>query len=144
MFAKKLNSWMFLLKKAFYWLRYQLFSKSLHGTHSPFVYKFLEDVVYDKHCYEEYKDIEDLRKRYIESNEEIVMRDFGAGAEKNDNKVLKVSFIARNFLKRKKYAQLLFRTIKYFRPPSSPHSNKYHRKQIWYRDVLSLMLYRNN
>jgi hypothetical protein len=46
MFDKKLNSDMNSLKKAIYWINYKLFSNSLHGTHSPFVYKFLEEVVY--------------------------------------------------------------------------------------------------
>ncbi len=46
MFDKKLNSAMNSLKKAFFWINYKLFSNSLHGTHSPFVYKFLEEVVY--------------------------------------------------------------------------------------------------
>lgn len=34
------------IKKALFWFNYKLFSNSLHGTHSPFVYKFLEEVVY--------------------------------------------------------------------------------------------------
>lgn len=46
MFYKKLNSAMNRIKKAFFWFNYKLFSNSLHGTHSPFVYKFLEEVVY--------------------------------------------------------------------------------------------------
>lgn len=35
------------IKKGLLWINYKLFSNSLHGTHSPFVYKFLEDVVYN-------------------------------------------------------------------------------------------------
>lgn len=34
------------IKKGLFWFNYKLFSNSLHGTHSPFVYKFLEEVVY--------------------------------------------------------------------------------------------------
>jgi hypothetical protein len=47
MFYKKLNSAMNSIKKALLYINYKLFSNSLHGTHSPFVYKFLEDVVYN-------------------------------------------------------------------------------------------------
>ncbi len=46
MFDKKLNSAMNRIKKVLFWFNYKLFSNSLHGTHSPFVYKFLEEVVY--------------------------------------------------------------------------------------------------
>jgi hypothetical protein len=34
--------------RAYYWLSHYLFSNTLHGTHSPFVYSFLENVVYQK------------------------------------------------------------------------------------------------
>lgn len=46
MFDKKLNSVMNRIKKALFRINYKLFSNSLHGTHSPFVYRFLEEVVY--------------------------------------------------------------------------------------------------
>lgn len=34
------------LKRAILRLNHYIFANTLHGTHSPFVYKFLEDVVY--------------------------------------------------------------------------------------------------
>lgn len=34
--------------RAYYWLFHYIFSNTLHGTHSPFVYSFLENVVYQK------------------------------------------------------------------------------------------------
>lgn len=37
-----------LLFKAFHWLLHYSYSNTLHGTHSPFVYSFLENVVYQK------------------------------------------------------------------------------------------------
>lgn len=37
-----------LLFKAFYWLLHYSYSNTLHGTHSPFVYAFLEKVVYQQ------------------------------------------------------------------------------------------------
>jgi hypothetical protein len=36
------------LIRTYYWLSHYLFSNTLHGTHSPFVYSFLENVVYQK------------------------------------------------------------------------------------------------
>lgn len=118
MFAKRLNSLMFLLKNAFFWAKYKILSNSLHGTHSPFVYKLLEEVVYDYSQFEEYHTVENLRKSYKNSTEKITMMDFGAGSSKNNNKILKVSFIASNFLNKKKYSQLLFRLIRKFKPES--------------------------
>ncbi len=37
-----------LLFKAFHWLLHYSYSNTLHGTHSPFVYSFLERVVYQE------------------------------------------------------------------------------------------------
>ncbi len=34
--------------RSYHWLSHYLFSNTLHGTHSPFVYSFLENVVYQK------------------------------------------------------------------------------------------------
>lgn len=36
-------------KRAFLWLKHYIFSDTLHGTHSPFVYHFLQDIVYKPH-----------------------------------------------------------------------------------------------
>ena len=34
------------LKRGCLWLKHYFFSNTLHGTHSPFVYAFLENTVY--------------------------------------------------------------------------------------------------
>ncbi len=36
-------------KKALLWLKHYILSDTLHGTHSPFVYQFLENIVYKDH-----------------------------------------------------------------------------------------------
>ncbi len=33
-------------KRGLMWLKHYIFSNTLHGTHSPFVYSFLENIVY--------------------------------------------------------------------------------------------------
>lgn len=39
--------------RAFSWLYHYLFSNTLHGTHSPFVYSFLENVVYQESAHKD-------------------------------------------------------------------------------------------
>lgn len=55
-------------KKAFQWLNHYIFSNTLHGTHSPFVYEFLEDVVYQSNIKPKNKNVP-LIERIINSRE---------------------------------------------------------------------------
>jgi hypothetical protein len=58
-----------LLKRAFLRLNHYIFANTLHGTHSPFVYHFLEDVVYQPNINSKNK-YEQLIERIINSREE--------------------------------------------------------------------------
>lgn len=76
------------------YFRYYFSSNTLHGTHSPFVYKLLEEVIYSKSNYYAYENIEALKKQILQ--------------EKN-------SFsLSPSFLN--KYYFLLFRLINQFKP----------------------------
>ncbi len=105
-----------LFKQAYLYTKYLLNSKTLHGTHSPFVYSFLEDVVYQKLKYGEFENIEKRRLDLINDTRSIIIKDFGAGSEKNDGKSKRISKIALSSLKPAKYAELYFRIIKWQQP----------------------------
>jgi len=87
-----------------------------HGTHSPFVFDFIKNVLTDKNQYPCYNDIEQLRNVLKRDNTVIEVVDFGAGSSvlKTNNRVVKN--IANSSLKPKKYAQLLYRMVKYYQP----------------------------
>ncbi|MEO8820839.1 MAG: class I SAM-dependent methyltransferase, partial [Ginsengibacter sp.] len=85
-----------------------------HGTHSPFVFDFIIHVLNDKKKYDCYKKIEPLRKKMFENEISIEVEDFGAGSAFMPFKNRKIKDIARSSLKKKKYAQLLFRIAKYY------------------------------
>ena len=87
-----------------------------HGTHSPFVYKFITDILNDKKKYPEYKTIEQLRKQLLQEKKSIEVQDFGAGSRTISTKNRIVKDIAGSSLKPRKYAQLLFRIVRYFKP----------------------------
>lgn len=82
-----------------------------HGIHSPFVFQFVQNVIYEKHPFYIFRTIEQYRKMLLADNSEIFVTDFGA----RKNRQRKISDIARKSLKSKKFAQLLFRTAVYFR-----------------------------
>lgn len=87
-----------------------------HRIHSPFVFDFIKNVLNDKTTYGCYKSIEPLRKQLLNDNTIIAVEDFGAGSAVIPFRDRKVSAIAASSLKKKKFAQLLFRIVKYYQP----------------------------
>lgn len=87
-----------------------------HGIHSPFVFDFVKNVLNDKQSYPAYQQIEKLRKKLLADPTVIEVEDFGAGSTVIKTNKRVVSAMAVSSLKPKKYAQLLYRMVKYFKP----------------------------
>ena len=87
-----------------------------HGIHSPFVFDFISHVLADKTQYPSYQKIEAIRTALKADNTTIEVEDFGAGSTslKTNKRVIKD--IANSSLKPKKYAQLLYRMVQYYKP----------------------------
>ena len=86
-----------------------------HGVHSPFVYEFIKNVLNDKKEYNCYESIEKLRQNLLVNNDLIEVEDFGAGSAIIKSKKRVVKSIASTSLKPKKYSQLLFRIVQYYK-----------------------------
>jgi predicted O-methyltransferase YrrM len=101
------------IKYIYYYLHHLFTAKNTrgHGIHSPFIFQYVQNVIYEKHPYYIFKNIEQQRKKLLSDNSVINVIDFGAGV----NRERKISDIAQKSLKRKKYAQLLYRTSVYFK-----------------------------
>lgn len=91
-------------------------ANTLHGTHSPFVYAFLENVVYAKQANPDFIKIEALRKELLHRNEVIEINDFGAGSKIYKKNKRSISSIARISVKPKKYCELLYRICNWHKP----------------------------
>lgn len=87
-----------------------------HGTHSPFVFNFITNVLNDKRQFYAFGSIEYMREQWLNSDDVVEVEDFGAGSSVMSQKSRKIKDIARWSLKSPKYAQLLFRMINYYRP----------------------------
>ena len=87
-----------------------------HGTHSPFVFDFILHVLNDKTAYSDYKKIENIRHQLLQNKNTIEVEDFGAGSGVIKTNTRRIDKIAASSLKPKKYAQLLYRIIKYYQP----------------------------
>ena len=62
------------------------------------------------------KKLNHLRKQLLHDNTIIEVEDFGAGSAVIPFKERKINAIAKSSLKNKKFAQLLFRIVKYYKP----------------------------
>ena len=89
-----------------------------HGIHSPFVFEFICEVLNDRRVYEPYAAIEHQRDALLRDRQELFIRDFGAGSRILRQETRRVCDIARASLKQPKFAQLLFRMVRYYQPAS--------------------------
>lgn len=96
------------------YLQYLALSNSRHGTHSPFVFAFAENVLYKKVDHPLFYDIELVRQRMLSSSIKIQVEDFGAGGQKKYAKPL--SELVANAAKNSKYAKLLHRIVAAIQP----------------------------
>lgn len=104
----------FQLAKKYFHYYFKAHNGKGHGVHSPFVFDFIIHVLNDKKKYECYGKIESLRKKLLTNDTIIEVEDFGAGSAVIPFKNRVVKDIAASSLKKKKYAQLLFRIAKYY------------------------------
>ena len=97
----------------YYW---QALNSKGHGVHSPFVFDFIKFVKNDRKQYDCYEPIEAIRKQLLQDKKVIEVEDFGAGSTviKTNNRV--VYKMAQSSLKPKRFAQLLFRMVQYYKP----------------------------
>ena len=87
-----------------------------HGMHSPFVFEFITKILNDKTVYPEYEKVETLRSQLLNDNRVLEVEDFGAGSTVDKKNNRRISSIAKNAAKPKKFGQLLFRMIKHYQP----------------------------
>ena len=106
----------FQLAKKYFLYYFKAHNGKGHGVHSPFVFDFIIHVLNDKKKYDCYSKIESLRKEFLANDTAIEVEDFGAGSAILPFKNRKIKDIASSSLKKKKYAQLLFRIAKYYQP----------------------------
>jgi predicted O-methyltransferase YrrM len=100
---------MFNIRFAKDYLLHKFYAKTRHGVHSPFVYRLVDEVIYDKSHKKVYDEVEAARQRLLVDGRPITVLDLGAGSHVNNNQQKKVSDIASHALKPPKLAQLLYR-----------------------------------
>lgn len=100
------------------YIKYKIFSghKYGHGIHSPFVYDLITSVFNDKCKYRAYDEVEKIRSILRNSDKEISFTEFGAGSKRFRSDSRKIKDIVKYSAVNKKFGQLLFRLVNYFKP----------------------------
>ena len=98
------------------YIKHRLQAKNRHGVHSPFVYKLVDEVIYDFHNKAGYDKIESLRSDLLKDARFITITDLGAGSHVNNNKQKQIKQLAKNALKPARLAQLIYRLAQRFSP----------------------------
>lgn len=91
-------------------------SKTRHGVHSPFVYRLVDEIIYDFHAKSDYSEIEKVRSMLLKDNRWINITDLGAGSMLNKNNKKQVRVLAKNALKSPALAQLIYRLAADIKP----------------------------
>jgi len=106
------------LKFAIKFIRYKLFSKHRkgYGVHSPFLYRFVREILYGKQYFYAYDDIAELRYDLLNCNEKINVKDFGAGSKIMKTNTRKIKDIAKYSAISEKFGEMLFKLIEYYKP----------------------------
>jgi predicted O-methyltransferase YrrM len=80
-----------------------------HGIHSPFVYQLIREVFMDQTNFAAYAAPEQYRRSLLHNNTLLDIEDMGAGSVSGSHRQRTVATIAKNSVKHKRYASLLFR-----------------------------------
>ncbi len=88
-----------------------------HGVHSPYIYRFVREVLWAADNNTRYKDIKKLRNKYLCNKSIIEVNDLGAGSRVGDvAKKRKISDVAKHSAVRHKYGKLLSRMVEFYKP----------------------------
>lgn len=98
------------------YIRYYRSASTKHDLHSPFVFRLMTEVIEKDHKEISFQPIEQLRNELLHCNDIIEVNDLGAGSTATDKKQRSIRDIAKTASKQARYARLLYRLSKHFKP----------------------------
>ncbi|PQJ14097.1 hypothetical protein BST93_12680 [Nonlabens tegetincola] len=90
-------------------------SVHLHGIHSPFIFDFQHQCLYDKKRYQDYDELLRFRESVKNDKQILKVEDFGAGSRIFKNNIRKTDEILRHNCSTIKKTKILFRIARYFK-----------------------------
>jgi predicted O-methyltransferase YrrM len=87
-----------------------------HGMHSPFVFRFILDVLNNRNGYKMPAAVNSLRAALLKDHTTLRVKELGAGSRRANGADRRISDIARSAVKPRKYTELLYRLAHHYRP----------------------------
>ena len=97
-------------------IRFVLKSKTKHDAHSPFLFKFIEEVIESKISSTELTELLSYKKKLLKNNNSIHVFDFGTGSKKSSEYITNIQSQAKRSLKSNKEIHLFYRISKWLQP----------------------------
>ncbi|MCO5260508.1 MAG: class I SAM-dependent methyltransferase [Crocinitomicaceae bacterium] len=99
----------------FEYIKYHWNAKKRHGTHSPFIYKLVDECLQLPVNERDKKQIKKIISQLKKNHQKIQIADFGAGS-KSLNKERKISAILKISSSKGKYARFFYQLAAYYQP----------------------------
>ncbi len=91
-------------------------AQTLYDVHSPYVARFISEVLEDNRQYYAFPSIEGYRKQLLENHDPLIIQDLGAGSQISDASSRPISDLARHTPVSPRIGRLLFRLVHFHRP----------------------------
>jgi len=91
-------------------------AKNKFDVHPPFLFELITQVFNDKKSYPEYRQIEQLKRSLLKTDEMIEVNDLGAGSAADKKHIRSVKSITKHSSKTKKYGRLMYRMSRHLKP----------------------------
>lgn len=96
------------------YLNYYFRAKSAHGVHSPFVYKFITELLESwNEDYYQFEELAEVRKKLSKNRSVIEITDFGAGSKVFKDNKRKISDLVKHGTSKKKFSELYFKLVNF-------------------------------
>lgn len=96
------------------YIKYQLNARSAHGVHSPFVYKFITELLESfNEDYYQFTELAEIRKNLLKNNSVIEITDFGAGSKVFKDNKRRISSLVRYGTSKQKFSELYFKLVNF-------------------------------
>lgn len=103
-----------LHKKLIPYFTYLIKAQSAHGIHSPFVYKFVTELLETANeDYYQFKELNEVRKQLLKNQSVIEITDFGSGSQIFKDNKRKISDIAKHGISKRKFSELFFKLVNF-------------------------------
>ena len=92
-------------------------AKTFYQVHSPFIFELVEATLEDERTFYAFQEIEQLRKQLSQSQDQIKIKDYGAGSQSNQRSELRtISGITKSAVSPAYQCQILFKLISHLKP----------------------------